>query len=196
MPKNEGGLGIKDLISWNTSAILFQLWRIINNVTSLWITWVRTELLRNKLFGTMKVPSKCSWCFKNIPGVRDMALQHVQYEVRQTISLYFSHDPWLNKKPLVEQFSSVALIRPTGNSQPWEHVVWHTFSVPKYSFLLWLVLKQRLLTRDRMQRFGMRVPAGDCLLCNSDLESHDHLYSSCPFSSRMFWESPCIISLD
>lgn len=42
-------------------------------------------------------------------------------------------------------------IRPTSNSQPWERVVWHTFSVPKYSFLLWLVIKQRLLTRDRMQ---------------------------------------------
>lgn len=73
----KGGLGIKDLCSWNQSAILFQLWRVATSADSLWITWVKLELIGNKHLWTMKTPSKCSWCFKIMLNARPLALQHL-----------------------------------------------------------------------------------------------------------------------
>ncbi|KAL1223760.1 hypothetical protein V5N11_020313 [Cardamine amara subsp. amara] len=56
----------------------------------------------------------------------------------------------------------------------WRHV-------PRFSFATWLALRNRLPTRDRLRGWGMDVPSS-CLLCSNGLETHDHLFFSCPFS--------------
>ncbi|XP_074361033.1 uncharacterized protein LOC141701249 [Apium graveolens] len=63
----------------------------------------------------------------------------------------------------------------------WFHFVWHKVKVPKAAFLLWLAIRNRLLTRDRMIRFGISTPI-HCPLCLTDLESRDHLFFSCFYS--------------
>lgn len=62
---------------------------------------------------------------------------------------------------------------------PWVDIVWNLLSIPKCSFILWLALKDRLLTRDRMLNFHMNTPAS-CLLCNG-VETIHHLFSDCPY---------------
>lgn len=69
-PKLEGGFGFKDLVKWNGSAVLFQLWRIVNKTYSLWVTWLPTMFLGNKPF---KLPSKCPWGLGQILNVRESA---------------------------------------------------------------------------------------------------------------------------
>lgn len=65
---------------------------------------------------------------------------------------------------------------------PWVDAVWSGFQIPKCSFNLWLVLQGRLLTKDRMRGFHLHADPG-CILCGRALESHDHLFGSCSFSS-------------
>lgn len=71
-------------------------------------------------------------------------------------------------------------IRASNTLSPWSDVVWFSFSIPKCSFICWLALKNRLLTKDRMVAFGMHVDP-TCLLCLSDAESISHLFSTCPY---------------
>lgn len=103
--KCEGGLGFKELLSWNASAILFQVCRIINsnsNSDSLWLKWVHTAFLKDKAFWSMNVPAKCSWGLRKILNARPIAIQHVTYEVGLASNFLLWHDPWAGPRSLLD----------------------------------------------------------------------------------------------
>ncbi|WZZ00453.1 hypothetical protein YC2023_072781 [Brassica napus] len=54
-------------------------------------------------------------------------------------------------------------------------VSWHA------SFHMWLVIQNRIPTRDRLIQRGLQVD-NRCLLCNRNQETIDHLFFSCDFS--------------
>ncbi|XP_017252984.1 uncharacterized protein LOC108223310 [Daucus carota subsp. sativus] len=72
---------------------------------------------------------------------------------------------------------------------PWLEFVWNIFSVPRYAISAWLILQQRLLTKDRILRFGMIVDP-TCVLCASDCESHSHIFSNCPYTHTVLSACP------
>lgn len=73
------------------------------------------------------------------------------------------------------------VLRTSGSTLPWTKIIWNHFAIVKFSFTSWLIVKERLLTKDRMIRFGMNV-ALDCLLCTTGTaETHEHLFCQCPF---------------
>lgn len=45
MPKSEGGLGLKDLRSWNTGLLFKLLWNIHSKKDSLWVKWIGHQYL-------------------------------------------------------------------------------------------------------------------------------------------------------
>lgn len=68
---------------------------------------------------------------------------------------------------------------------PWHKAVWFSQKIPKHSFIVWLLLKGRMLTRDRLRSWGLVVPV-ECLLCGHAAETTLHLYFDCPFSSAVW----------
>ena len=68
---------------------------------------------------------------------------------------------------------------------PWYRVVWFKGQVPRHAFILWLAVKRRLCTLDRMVAQGI-AQESQCLLCGVDAENHDHLFFQCPFSNRIW----------
>ena len=79
-------------------------------------------------------------------------------------------------------------IRSRSNPPIWLSIVWHKFSIPKCSFTLWLALKGRLLTKDRMRALRMNTDL-KCLLCSNAIESQDHLFGSCTYISDILKNS-------
>ncbi|KAL0288083.1 UNVERIFIED_CONTAM: hypothetical protein Scaly_2744800 [Sesamum calycinum] len=67
--------------------------------------------------------------------------------------------------------------RPKLLRQPWKASIWKAFIPPKYSFILWLGLRERLATRDRLA-FLHEDPS--CSLCINSKESAKHLFFECP----------------
>lgn len=65
-------------------------------------------------------------------------------------------------------------IRTVGDGKFWLKAIWHSFAIPKCFILLWLAFKNRLLTKDRMLRFGMQTD-GTCVLCKSSMENIQHI---------------------
>lgn len=86
-------------------------------------------------------------------------------------------------------------IRTSHTHVPWHNLVWPNIKIPKSAFIMWFLLKQRLLTRDRMIRFGMPTSA-TCLLCSSSDESIQHLFFQCPYSVAIINHSPVQIPVD
>lgn len=79
-------------------------------------------------------------------------------------------------------------LRATTNPPAWVKVLWHPLAISKCSFTLWLALKDRLLTKERMARFGMLTDLS-CVLCTNAIESNDHLFSSCIYTRTVLTDS-------
>jgi len=69
----------------------------------------------------------------------------------------------------------------------WWSIVWFKFAIPKQAFLLWLTVRNRLTTGDRLLTWGFM---GDtqCVFCRHCTESRDHLFFMCSFSARIWKE--------
>ena len=67
----------------------------------------------------------------------------------------------------------------------WSKVVWFVQGVPRFSFITWLAIKNRLSTGDRMRSWGMMQ---GCTLCGERDETRDHLFFACPYSFTV-WHS-------
>ncbi|KAI8537423.1 hypothetical protein RHMOL_Rhmol09G0022900 [Rhododendron molle] len=72
-------------------------------------------------------------------------------------------------------------------SPTWVNTVWGSKIVPRWSFLLWLAVQYKLSTRDRFHSWVMNVE-DYCVLCRNDIDSHNHLFFRCSFSSIVWNE--------
>ena len=79
--------------------------------------------------------------------------------------------------------SAYCSLRPPGVKVNWVKVVWESWALPKHSFILWLATRGRLKTKDRLI-FALEDP--DCSLCRNDIESHEHLFFECSWSSALW----------
>ena len=67
----------------------------------------------------------------------------------------------------------------------WYRRVWFPQSTPKYAFFMWVALKERLQTTDRMQKWNSSINT-TCVLCTDALESCDHLFFGCRYSGTVW----------
>nr|GEU60435.1 hypothetical protein [Tanacetum cinerariifolium] len=76
-------------------------------------------------------------------------------------------------------------IRPRDNVVPWHDLVWYQACIPRHAFNMWLIFKKRLKTQDCLSRWdvtdGLAVV---CPLCETQPDSHDHLFFDCSFSQQ------------
>ncbi|XP_022019843.1 uncharacterized protein LOC110919900 [Helianthus annuus] len=81
-------------------------------------------------------------------------------------------------------------VRVRDQPKAWAKVVWSSFNIPKHSFLCWLIFKRKLWTQDRILRWNHAVTGSMnlmcCLLCYSEIETHEHLFFECQYSSSVW----------
>jgi len=65
----------------------------------------------------------------------------------------------------------------------WRKVVWESWSLPRYSFILWLTVLGRLRTRDRLHFLQTDSP---CVFCHEDDETHSHLFFGFRWTSTLW----------
>ena len=72
-------------------------------------------------------------------------------------------------------------VRPPGPKVAWYHLLWFPGHLPRHSIIVWFAILHRLSTHDRIFMFTPGPLA--CHLCHQGMESHDHLFFTCPYSS-------------
>uniref|UniRef100_A0A6N2KQ62 Reverse transcriptase zinc-binding domain-containing protein n=1 Tax=Salix viminalis TaxID=40686 RepID=A0A6N2KQ62_SALVM len=82
--------------------------------------------------------------------------------------------------------SAWEILRNKNPISPIYHLLWYPDHIPRQSFILWLASKNRLRTQDRLPQHS-DGSNGTCSLCNSQIETHDHLFFDCTYS-RLVWE--------
>ncbi|GJQ90785.1 reverse transcriptase domain, reverse transcriptase zinc-binding domain protein [Tanacetum coccineum] len=80
-------------------------------------------------------------------------------------------------------------IRERRNIVQWSYIVWSKYCIPRHVAHLWLVMRRRLKTQDRLRPWDV---GGDvdlsslrCPLCKVEQDSHDHFFA-CNFSSQVW----------
>ena len=63
--------------------------------------------------------------------------------------------------------------------------LWKLNIQPKVKLFGWLLLRERLKTRDRIARFA-HINDTSCPLCNEDNESANHLFGECSFAKQVW----------
>ncbi|GJR53134.1 putative RNA-directed DNA polymerase [Tanacetum coccineum] len=82
------------------------------------------------------------------------------------------------------------VFRPRGNEVNWFRIVWFPHSIPRHSFHLWLVMRNSLKTQDKLRQWDVGINTDlnllRCSLCNTQSDSHAHLFFECPYSSKVW----------
>ena len=73
--------------------------------------------------------------------------------------------------------------RPSQERVIWAKMVWAAYIPPKYSFTLWLAMRGRLLTKDRLEYLQIDM---SCAFCGAPVETVQHLYFGCSFSKEIW----------
>ncbi|XP_022015037.1 uncharacterized protein LOC110914557 [Helianthus annuus] len=83
---------------------------------------------------------------------------------------------------------------------PWVNGVWFSQCIPRHSFHLWLVIKNKLKTQDRLAVWEVGSATNFnlmcCPLCRNNRDSRDHLFFRCSFSSKVWKDVKLMVSLD
>ena len=177
LPKEEGGLGIKDNSCWNLSQILFHLCMVISKKNSLWVSWIHNTALKNRDFWTMLIPAECSWIWRQVLKLRPLAVLHLVYRLDNRNNIFWG-DTNLRK---IKTWNIWDSIRIKGSLVSWWPFIWNKLSVPRFAFNSWLLCLGRVQTLSRLLSFGINTSIS-CLFCASGIETSSHLFLHCPYS--------------
>ncbi|XP_022042057.1 uncharacterized protein LOC110944699 [Helianthus annuus] len=82
------------------------------------------------------------------------------------------------------------VLRVRASPVPWVNGVWFAQCIPRHSFHLWLVIKNKLKTQDRLAVWEVGSATNMnlmcCPLCRNDRDSRDHLFFQCSFSATVW----------
>ncbi|KAH0717117.1 hypothetical protein KY285_013148 [Solanum tuberosum] len=67
----------------------------------------------------------------------------------------------------------------------WRKLICNTNACPKWSFILFLTLHGRLLTKERLLNWGS-VENTKCILCDVESENIEHLFFNCSYSGQVW----------
>ncbi|CAN1171980.1 LINE-1 retrotransposable element ORF2 protein [Linum perenne] len=177
-PKNEGGLGLKDLSSWNRASLARHIWELIAKGGSLWVAWVSYYRTRRRSLWECIPSHNYSWVWNKLLKTRN--------ELRCFITFDSDEEPLWNGN-LMSRFSISKVwtsLRPVYPVVDWWEMVWKAPTIPRHSFICWLLMLDRLNTRDKLQKWG--IPCSSiCVLCNVFAESREHIFLSCIYSAQV-----------
>ncbi|WMV31905.1 hypothetical protein MTR67_025290 [Solanum verrucosum] len=204
LPKQYGGLGIKDLALHNKCLLLKWHWRYNQEAAGLW-----KEVIQAK-YG-----SDSHWCSNKIASHPDSTIS--QYREDNVWNLILRRN--LNDWELEEVFSLMATIQTSAiNSQrrdkliwrhsrdgsytvkacylqqsskktvidqwPWK-LIWRTKLPPKVICFRWITLKDSCLTQNNLMRRKFQI-VNRCYMCLCNSESINHLFLHCTVATGLW----------
>jgi hypothetical protein len=99
-PKEDGGLGFRDLAAFNKALLAKQGWRLLTNSHSLFYRTFKSKYFPNGTFLSAKVGSNSSFVWRSFLATRDLLLDGVRWEIGNGLSVDVWHDTW-SERPLV-----------------------------------------------------------------------------------------------
>ncbi|XP_074313496.1 uncharacterized protein LOC141648671 [Silene latifolia] len=175
LPRQEGGMDIKEILSWNKSQLMVWVKKLITDAPNIWVKWVKAYLLKGEDFWEFRLTAAHSWFWGNVIAMRDCLLQ-ITGGKAQAITLLLTPD----YKQQVYQ-----LLRTKGSPFPMHKSFGDSFAYPKHAVVGVLAVQNKLPTVDNLCSRGM-VLVNRCVLCEHQAESAAHLFFQCSYSKEIW----------
>lgn len=131
----------------------------------MWIKWIHAYYIKGKRIYDMPIPQHASWLVKKMIEARDL-VEPTQTQTKSNNSMirqiYHS---------MVGQLHRVE----------WKLFMFGNDAMAKAKFTMWLYFQDRMLTSDRLARWGIQVDPL-YVLCQSYNESRNHIFVECEFA--------------
>ncbi|KAL5127229.1 hypothetical protein HKD37_14G039687 [Glycine soja] len=114
-----------------------------------------------------------SWMFNNILDQRE------KVRLKQEWNNQMQRDKFSMK-------TMYNLLMDKSDRVPWRFLLNHNIARPRAIVNLWLTCHGRMVTKDRLKRFGM-IKENQCSLCKESEESIAHLFFYCKIT-KFIWE--------
>ncbi|GJW80939.1 reverse transcriptase domain, reverse transcriptase zinc-binding domain protein [Tanacetum coccineum] len=193
LPKDEGGLGVRRLDFFNKALMSFHIWKLLSRNDSLWVEWIHFHKIKNRNFWDIS-------CRADVLGSGSLVWPHelgIKYPILLSIpSPQLSqgvHDKleWRSRLGSIKPFVVNTVwqaIRPRDIKVAWVDAVWFPNCIPRHAFNLWLIIRKKLKTQDSLRSWDISSSLDySCPLCESQPDSHEHLFFACPFSSQVWF---------
>ncbi|XP_016491274.1 uncharacterized protein LOC107810954 [Nicotiana tabacum] len=167
-PKAAGGLGLLDVHAWNAAAICKLLWNLCKKKDKLWVQWVHIYYVKGRRVWDSQA-NQASWVIRKILKAK-LIFEKVGI-LEQDV---YQMDSFSIKKLYCK-------IRGDCPKVEWRRLICSNHGAPRWTFILYLAIYKRLLTKDRVAQL-ISVDSLVCPLCNDRNESADHVFFSCHYS--------------
>lgn len=119
VPREEGGLSLKDCKTWNKAMLFRILWDIHSNKNSLWVKWIHSVYLQGRNFWQWTLGSAEPPLFKNLFKLRNMLISTTGSVQNAIVKL----TSW----NLQDKFSTALAykwLKPNGERKIWMSMIW------------------------------------------------------------------------
>ncbi|XP_074301310.1 uncharacterized protein LOC141632687 [Silene latifolia] len=181
-PTNEGGFGVKELLSWNKALISKWLWLLDRTPQELWSIWHSEYHLSHCSIWDVVVQDMYSENFRSIISVKNDLLSATGSPAAAKALLH----SWCSGDKF-HVAAAYTWFRPCHPTVSWSKGLFHRVVVPRHNIITSLACQQKLATVDKLILKGFITP-NRCVLCKQASETHDHLFFPCPFSQQLWHE--------
>jgi hypothetical protein len=111
VPKKEGGLGLKRLNVWNQAAMLRHIWNLFaqGRFALGGMAWVDKNWLKGRSFWQISIPQSCSWSWKQILKLREVAKRFLKFKVGDGNRIFLWLDDWHPDGCLLDKYGCQAV---------------------------------------------------------------------------------------
>ncbi|XP_074293566.1 uncharacterized protein LOC141620649 [Silene latifolia] len=180
--KKYGGLGIVHCRKWNMAMMGKFVWWLVSKADHMWIKWVNHIYIKGQEWLSYIPPVQSSWSWRMI------------CKTKEILKDGFYAGEWTEHHGYSVAHGYHWLQGPK-DKVSWCPLIWNKLNLPKHSFIGWLAVQQRLLTKDRLMQFGI-ITDGLCDLCMAHPETHQHVLYECVFSARCWSLLKCWLDVN
>ncbi|KAJ0800754.1 putative RNA-directed DNA polymerase [Helianthus annuus] len=100
LPKDEGGLGIRNISDVNKSLMANHIWSIISNRESIWVRWIHNYKLKGRSLWEVPCRGSMSWGWRKILSIRSIIRPHIWSSLKSGLQTNVWSDMWCTGSPL------------------------------------------------------------------------------------------------
>lgn len=93
-PKKQGGLGFKDLYTWNVALMAKHVWNVASDKQSVWVRWIKAVKLKDRNFWDYKIPDSACWSWRIILKCRDVLRDYIVFRLGNGNKTSAWYDLW------------------------------------------------------------------------------------------------------
>jgi hypothetical protein len=87
-------LGLKDLEVWNLASMLRHVWILFIRSGSIWVAWIKENILKNKSFLNIGISQNSSWRWMKLVKLPILAKHFLKLDVEDGENIHLWLDHW------------------------------------------------------------------------------------------------------